>query len=218
MGQVESGIDRGPDFSKEVLTPIGAAGILVVRQGPGETRFLLGQRLGPLEHLRYSPPGGRFEPEEAEDPRKCAVRELVDETGIDASPEELIQVYEGRQVFTESRAVFLYFGYILIWQDRMGEPQNREPDIHRDWQWLSRRQIQELREADLAAAAVELLNAYDKFEINQLSKAALPERLPLRHDVIVPRLFTGTDDTSRNDLGLSTTMKDLEERISRRRP
>jgi 8-oxo-dGTP diphosphatase len=99
--------------------------VLVVRGG----KVLLGRRLAPHGYGTWSLPGGR--PRQGESTPECALRELREETGLEARQPQV--VYETVNGFPESRLVFrTRFVHV---EDAGGQPQVREPDKTADWRW-----------------------------------------------------------------------------------
>jgi len=140
--------------------PVTVAGVLVVRQTDlGGIEVLLAKRLTKPEKGRYSPPGGKIKKSESE--RDCASREVWEETDLKIDASELKVILLGKQTFTRSGRVYVYNGYVARWDGSMGEPINKEPKKHEDWQWFDLNDLSILKETEqLSLAAIALLDAY----------------------------------------------------------
>ena len=109
----------------EPAEELDGVGVLVVRDG----RVLLGRRLAPHGRGTWAPPGGK--PLDGESTLACALRELHEETGLDASGPRV--VHETLDGFPESRLVFRT--RFVQMEDASGEPRVREPDRSGEWRW-----------------------------------------------------------------------------------
>jgi 8-oxo-dGTP diphosphatase len=113
----------------DVLEPVEeqqGVGVLVVRG----RRVLLGRRLGAHGHGTWSFPGGK--PLAGESTVACGLRELREETGLDApSARPVAETLDG---FPESRLVFRT--RFVVVEDAAGEPRACEPDKTAAWGWF----------------------------------------------------------------------------------
>ena len=101
-------------------------GVVVTRNGA----VLLGKRLGRHGRGTWSLPGGKPEPGEAA--IDCAIRELREETALEADRGRVVaETVDG---FRESRDVFRTAFVEVI--DARGEPARREPDKVGGWHWF----------------------------------------------------------------------------------
>jgi ADP-ribose pyrophosphatase YjhB (NUDIX family) len=101
-------------------------GVVVAREGA----VLLGRRLSPHGHGTWSLPGGK--PEPGESPVDCAIRELREETALEADAGHVVgETVDG---FPRSRDVFRTL-FVEV-SDARGEPARREPDKVEGWQWF----------------------------------------------------------------------------------
>jgi mutator protein MutT len=113
-----------PIETAEVRAGVG----VLVRRGE---QVLLGRRLSSHGAGTWSFPGGK--PEPGESPLECGLRELREETGL--------QAYEGRVVgesldgFPESHLVFRT-SFVEV-AETAGEPEVLEPDKSAEWRWWS---------------------------------------------------------------------------------
>ncbi len=92
--------------------PVPAVGVVCFR---GEDVLLI-RRGRPPRQGEWSLPGGRIEP--GERAVEAAMRELREETGVEARLEGLIDVVDG--VFPERGLHYVLIDYLAIWTD--GEP------------------------------------------------------------------------------------------------
>lgn len=113
---------------------VGLAAVVLRRGSRYHHYVLLGERINPGHgHGEFSLPGGK--PEPGETPSEAVQRELEEETGLTCGvnePEPLgFWTYER---FPERGLHFvtLYFAFN---GDKMGNPENREPDKCRGWEW-----------------------------------------------------------------------------------
>lgn len=100
-------------------------GVLVMRQG----KVLIGQRLSPHGFGTWSTPGGK--PQSGESYQECAIRELLEETGLRGTSPRIIG--ESIDGFSSSRVVFRTTFVQVEAGD--GAPYAREPDKTPAWLW-----------------------------------------------------------------------------------
>jgi 8-oxo-dGTP diphosphatase len=99
-----------------VSTPIPAVGVVCLRRSAaGEPEVLLIRRGKPPREGEWSLPGGRIEP--GEPVRTAALRELVEETGVEARLLGLIDVVDG--LFSPDFH-YVLIDYVAAWT--AGEP------------------------------------------------------------------------------------------------
>jgi 8-oxo-dGTP pyrophosphatase MutT (NUDIX family) len=180
---------------KESLGAVGAAGIFIIRKREEDVSILLAERKGKLELDRLSPPGGRLE--EGEELPGCAIREVWEETGLRIDSEDLICIYRGAQTFTRTGVAFEYNGFLVIWREDMGIPQDKEPKRHGPWQWIDGKRMEELLENNQLSAAAEMLwkayCRYEEFPVRRKLGLGVKEVFePLEESVVVARLFAET--------------------------
>lgn len=135
------------------VLPVLAASVAVFRDG----RVMLGKRAGPRGQGLWSLPGGRVEPGERLE--AAALRELAEETGVDAEIAGLAEIVEviDRDSAGELRAHFVIAAFAARW--RAGEPQpGAELD---DVRWVEPEAIGDLQTtaglADVVEKAAALL-------------------------------------------------------------
>jgi len=93
-----------------------------------EGKLLLGKRIGKVGTNTWCLPGGHFE--FGEHLSKAAARELEEETGLQASELEYIQLIN--QPMEDKHYVHINF-LAKSWK---GEPRVTEPDKFAEWQWF----------------------------------------------------------------------------------
>jgi len=109
----------------EAADQLDGVGVLVERDG----RLLLGRRLAPHGYGTWSCPGGKLEP--GETPVACAVRELYEETGLEARGGRVVaETVDG---FRDSRTVFRT--HFVSMAGVSGHPHRREPAKVEGWSW-----------------------------------------------------------------------------------
>lgn len=111
-------------ISTQTLKPRVGVGVLVVRDG----KILLGKRKGAHGSGCYAPPGGNLEFRETiED---CAARELIEETGLQATSIKL-----GPWTQDVMDEVKHYITFFAIASYCEGEPKLLEPTKCEGWDW-----------------------------------------------------------------------------------
>lgn len=106
----------------ETLEGVG----VLVRRGE---HVLLGRRLSSHGAGTWSFPGGK--PKPGESPLQCGLRELREETGLEARAARVVG--ESLDGFPESHLVFRT-SFVEV-DDTAGEPRLMEPDKAAEWQW-----------------------------------------------------------------------------------
>jgi mutator protein MutT len=106
----------------EVLTGVG----VLVRRGE---HVLLGRRLSAHGAGTWSFPGGK--PNPGESPLQCGLRELREETGVQAHAARLVG--ESLDGFPDSRLVFRT-NFVEV-AESQGEPEVLEPEKAAEWSW-----------------------------------------------------------------------------------
>ena len=111
------------------IVQIGVGCVLIDPMG----RFLLSKRIAPDKpgYGEWSFPGGH--PEAGESPADAALRELEEEAGIRADFASPIGVWTYHRYDSGAHYVTLYF--LIDHGDQV--PQDREPDKHGPWEWVS---------------------------------------------------------------------------------
>ena len=104
------------DCAPKPPIPVPAVGVVCIRGKPGEGEVLLIRRGKPPRAGEWSLPGGRIEP--GERAVHSALRELREETGVEAELLGLIDVVDG--LFPEARMHYVLIDYAAVW--RSGEP------------------------------------------------------------------------------------------------
>jgi len=106
--------------------PRVGVGVIVVKEG----KILLGKRKGAHGSGCYGPPGGNLEFKEAVE--ACAIRELVEETGL--KPLSLQLGPWTQDVIDEQKH---YISLFVIIPEFEGEPRLLEPDKCEGWNWYA---------------------------------------------------------------------------------
>jgi len=104
--------DLSPPDCPPMTAPVAAVGVICLR---GD-QVLLIRRGQPPRLGEWSLPGGRVEP--GETLRKAALRELSEETGVQAELGPLIDVVDG--IFPDSGRHYVLIDFVARWQS--GEP------------------------------------------------------------------------------------------------
>ena len=125
--------------------------LAAVRRGP---RCLLIQRAAKLDVGRWGFPGGTLEI--GETVIECAVRELIEETGVEASPVGVLTAFDYIRRDAENRVSshFLLVCVVLDW--RAGEGELREPESHIAIGWFTPEEV-EARALPTSDRAAELM-------------------------------------------------------------
>lgn len=108
-----------------MISPVLGVGVLV-RDGGG--RILLGHRVKPGEPAVWSFPGGSVEAGESFE--AAAVRELREETGLEAGAADVVGLFL-------SPGPTPWLTVVTVARDVLGEPRRTEPEIHAEWRWWS---------------------------------------------------------------------------------
>jgi 8-oxo-dGTP diphosphatase len=104
--------------------PIGVGVIVLDKEG---THVLLGKRLNAYRAGQLGLPGGRLDLEETL--RHCAERELLEETGLQASRMSYLGVVRELQEGYN----FIHFAFVCLQYE--GIPEVKEPEKCENWQW-----------------------------------------------------------------------------------
>lgn len=116
--------ERAPEH--EHWPKVGVA-VILVRDG----KVLLGKRKGAHGSGTWSFPGGKLDAQET--PEACAIRELFEESGLEARNVQSGNLFTN-DVFTDEGKHFITL-YMLAEAD--GEPEVKEPDKCETWQWFT---------------------------------------------------------------------------------
>ena len=98
--------------------------VLVMKEG----KLLLGKRKGSHGANEYAAPGGHLE--HMEKFAECAVREVMEETGLEIGPPRFLRVLNTMQY-----APLHYIDIAFAAEWTRGEPEVREPDKVEGWAW-----------------------------------------------------------------------------------
>lgn len=111
-------------MSDKQARPLVGICVVVLKEG----KILLGKRKGSHGAGEYSTPGGHLE--HLESFRQCAIREVMEETGIEIGPLHFIRVLNSTE-YAPKHYVDLAFWAKWV----AGEPAVREPDKVERWDW-----------------------------------------------------------------------------------
>lgn len=104
--------------------PLIGISVLVEKDG----KLLLGKRKGSHGAGEYAAPGGLLE--HLESFQSCAVREVLEETGIEIGPLLFLRVLN-----TKDYPPKHYVDLAFVAQWKAGKPEVREPDKVESWDW-----------------------------------------------------------------------------------
>lgn len=117
-----------------------------------EGRFLLSERLAKHGKGQWSFPGGK--PNPGESPADAALRELEEETGIEATYAQPLGLWTYER--WDNHGVHYVTLYFMI-DHGSQKPQNREPDKHGPWSFIEPEQAAMLPLFDGVAQVIGLL-------------------------------------------------------------
>ncbi len=107
-----------------------SVGVLVILKYNGFV--LLGKRKGSHGHGEWSFPGGHLEFNET--PEYCAKRELLEETGIDISHLNLVDMGYTNDIFYNESKHYITLYYLCELNDFI-QPELKEPNKCFEWKW-----------------------------------------------------------------------------------
>ncbi|MFO8016690.1 MAG: NUDIX hydrolase [Candidatus Woesearchaeota archaeon] len=108
-------------------TPAVGVGVLIRKDG----KVLMGRRKNSHGHDTWAPPGGHLEWNETfED---CAKREVLEETGLSIKDVRFLTATNDMMKDDEKHYITLY----LVADHERGEPENKEPEKCRGWEWFT---------------------------------------------------------------------------------
>lgn len=114
-------------MTSEMKNPRVGVGVIVEKEG----KLLLGQRKGAHESLTWAPPGGHLE--FGETVEACAMRELLEETGL-----KVISCRLGPWVENIMDNANKHYLTVFVYVDRFeGDLQLLEPTKCAGWNWFS---------------------------------------------------------------------------------
>jgi 8-oxo-dGTP diphosphatase len=119
----------------ESFVRVGVA-VVVRRNG----RLLMGLRRGSHGAGTWSVPGGSLQP--GETVAQCAARELVEETGMVAEPNDIEPLGCTNRVYAAENGQHFTTVYVLALVGPEEEPRVMEPDKCERWEWRDREDIQ----------------------------------------------------------------------------
>ena len=118
------------DEDGKPVFPVGVS-VLMVHGG----NVLLGRRKNNSAAGLYSTPGGRLEHDE--DVYKCAIRELKEETGVDAYASDL-EIIDVKEHFRYGKHCIMFYVKVTKWT---GSIKNTEPEKCERWEWHHLRHV-----------------------------------------------------------------------------
>jgi 8-oxo-dGTP diphosphatase len=112
-------------------------------------RLLLGKRRGSHGAGEYACPGGHLE--HLESFQTCAVREVLEETGLQIETPRFLRVLNATQYAPKH---YVDLAFVAEWKN--GEPEVREPDKVDRWDWYDLNELPSPLFAMLSSAIVIL--------------------------------------------------------------
>lgn len=125
--------------------------LAAVRRGP---RCLLIQRAQRVDEGKWGFPGGSLELGEAV--TRCAERELLEETGVEAVAVGVLTAYDYIRRDPDDRVRFHFTLICVVLDWRAGEGELREPESHSGIGWFTPEEV-EARALPTSERAVELM-------------------------------------------------------------
>lgn len=125
--------------------------LAAVRRGP---RCLLIQRVAKLDIGKWGFPGGSLEV--GETVTECAERELLEETGVEATAVGVLTAYDFIRRDPEGRVGFHFLLVCVVLDWHAGEGELREPESHAAIGWFTPEEV-EAQALPTSDRAVELM-------------------------------------------------------------
>ncbi|KAL9615890.1 MAG: hypothetical protein Q9160_009176 [Pyrenula sp. 1 TL-2023] len=100
-------------------------------------RFLIGKRVGSHGAGTYALPGGHLE--FGETPETCAIREVLEETGLKVSKPRFLTATNDYMPAEDKHYVTLFI--VCVREDEGNEPQVLEPEKCEGWEWVTWKEI-----------------------------------------------------------------------------
>jgi len=119
--------------------------------------ILMGKRKGSHGAGKWAFPGGHLEFAETE--RNCAIREVMEETGLDISKIHECDIGVTNDYFEEENKHYITIFLEFELPENFEEPRNMEPNKCEGWEWINRDNFP--LKCDLFLPIINLFKKYD---------------------------------------------------------
>jgi len=107
--------------------------VILVRIDRGQPEILVSER---ENSNRMTLPGGKSQPDEL--PVRCAIRELIEETGLMICEDDLIEARPDAFITSTADGYFLIHVFFAFWDESTNrtDPELKEAHKHKGWIWM----------------------------------------------------------------------------------